>query len=150
MEERKKQMWVPVMDTVEIGWTFFQGILLAGPFPVPQDLDFGQYRTGALEPNSWCTECGGRLTSVYPDCTTGTCWFCARHKGCLNCDMCGCETGLLGDWVDGTRLVVDSLNLDFHNMGTFFISGINGVRIVEHPRSDAPHDRLELRGIVRG
>ena len=160
MEQRKDQMWVTVMDTVEIGWTFLQGIgapegiSLAGPCPVPQDLDFGEYLTGTLEtlraPNSRCTECGGRLTTVCPDNTTGAYWFCSRHKGCLNCDMCGCEAGLLGDWVDGTRLVDDSLRLDFHDMGTFFISGINGVRIAEHPRSDAPHDRLEFRGTVRG
>ena len=133
---------------------FLQGISLAGPCPVPQDLDFGEYLTGALEtlraPNNRCTECGGRLTAVCPDCTVGACWFCARHEGCLNCDMCGCEAGLLGDWVDGTRLVDDSLSLDFHDMGTFFISGINGVRIAEHTRSDTPHDRLEFRGTVRG
>ena len=50
----------------------------------------------------------------------------------------------------GTRLVDDSLNLDYHDMGTFLISGINGVRITEHPRSDASHDRLEFRGTVCG
>ena len=87
---------------------------------------------------------------VCPDCTTGTCWFCARHKGCLNCDICGGEAGPSGDWEDGTRLVDDSLSLDFHDMGTFLISGIDGVRIVKHPRSDAPHDRLEFRVTVRG
>ena len=69
--------------------------------PVPQDLDFEKYLTGALEtlrsPNSRCTECGGRLTAVCPDFTVRACWFCSRHKGCLNCDMCGCEAGLLGD-----------------------------------------------------
>ena len=43
-----------------------------------------------------------------------------------------------------------SLSLDFRDMGTFLISGINEVRIAEHPRSDAPHDRLEFRGTVRG
>jgi hypothetical protein len=52
--------------------------------------------------------------------------------------------------VDGTRLVDDSLSLDFHDMVTFLISGIDGMRIAEHPRSDAPHDRLEFRGTVRG
>ena len=41
--------------------------------------------------------------------------------------------------------------LDFHDVGTFLISGINGVRIEEHPRdSDAPHDRVEFRGTVCG
>ena len=159
MEQRKELMWVAVMDAVEIGWTFLQGIgapegiSLVGPCPVPQDLDFGEYLTGAREtlrvPNNRCTECGGRLTVVCPGYTEGACWFCARHKGCLNCDR-GCETGLSGDWVDGTRLVDDSISLDFPNMGTFFISGIDGVRIAEHPRSDAPHDWLEFRGTVRG
>ncbi len=52
--------------------------------------------------------------------------------------------------MDGTRLVDNSLSLDFHDMGTFRISGIDGVRIAEHPRSDAPHVRLEFRGTVRG
>ena len=52
--------------------------------------------------------------------------------------------------MDGTRLVDDSLSLDFHDMGSFLISEVNGVRIAENPRSDAPHDRLEFRGIVRG
>ncbi len=43
------------MDTVETGWTFLQGIgapegiSLAGPVPVPQDWDFGEYLTEALE-----------------------------------------------------------------------------------------------------
>ena len=96
---------------------------------------------------------------VCPDYTEGACWFCARHKGCLNCDRgcetglsgdCECETGLSGDWVDGIRLVDDSLNLDFYDMGTFLISGIDGVRISEHPRSDSPHDRMEFRDTVRG
>ena len=52
--------------------------------------------------------------------------------------------------MDGTRLVDDSLSLYFHDMGTFLISEINGVRILEHPRSDTPHDRLEFKGTVRG
>ena len=52
--------------------------------------------------------------------------------------------------MDGTRLVDDSLNLDFHDMGTFLISGINGVRIPEHPMSNEPHDRMEFKGTVRG
>ena len=51
IEQRKELMWVAVMDTVEIGWTFLQGIgapegiSLVGPCPVPQDLDFGEYLT---------------------------------------------------------------------------------------------------------
>ena len=64
--------------------------------------------------------------------------------------MCGQEVDLAGDWVDGTRLVDDNLSLDFHDMGTFLISEINGVRIVEHPRSEVPDDRLEFRGTSRG
>ena len=160
MEQRKELMWMAVIDTVETGWTFLQGIgapegiSLAGPGLVPPNWDFGEYLTEVLEtlraPNSICTDCGGRLTSVCPNCTAGACWFCARHKGCLNCDICGGEAGLSGDWVDGTRLIDDSLSLDSHDMGTFLISGIDGVRIAEHPRSDAPHDRLEFRGTVRG
>jgi hypothetical protein len=35
-------------------------------------------------------------------------------------------------------------------MGSFLISEIRGVRLADWPRSDAPHDRLEFRGIVRG
>lgn len=64
--------------------------------------------------------------------------------------MCGRVVDLSGDWVDGTRLVNDSLSLDFLDMGSFLISEVDGVRIVETPRSDAPHDRLEFRVIVRG
>ena len=80
MEQRKEQMWVTVMESMEIGWTFLQGkgapegISLTGPCPVPQDFDFDrEYLTGALEtlraPNSWYREVGGRLTLVCPDCT---------------------------------------------------------------------------------
>jgi hypothetical protein len=35
-------------------------------------------------------------------------------------------------------------------MGSFLISEVRGVRITENLRSNAPHDRLEFRGIVRG
>ena len=55
MEQRKEQMWVTVMESMEIGWSFLQGIgapegiSLAGPCPVPQDFDFGDHLTGALE-----------------------------------------------------------------------------------------------------
>ncbi len=65
--------------------------------------------------------------------------------------MFGREIDLSGDWVDGTRvtrLVDDSLTLDFHDMGSFLISEVHGVRIEETPRSDAPHDRMEFRTIV--
>ena len=153
-------MWVPVMVSMEIDLFFLQGIgapeeiTIVGPNPVPHDFDFGEYLTGAMEtlrsPNNWCIDSGGRLTVVCPDCTTGTCWFCVRQKGYLNCDMCGREVDLLGDWVDGTRLVDDGLRLDLHDMGTFLISEVNGVRMSEHPRSETPHDRLEFRGTARG
>jgi hypothetical protein len=73
-----------------------------------------------------------------------------RHNGRLCCEICERETDLSGDWVDGTRLVDDSLSLDFHDMGSFLISEIRGVRLADRPRSDAPYDRLEFRGIVRG
>ena len=65
--------------------------------------------------------------------------------------MFGREVDLSGDWVDGTRvtrLVDDSLTFDFHDMGSFLISEVNGVRIEETPRSDSPHDRMEFRTIV--
>ena len=67
----------------------------AGPNPVRHDFYFGDHLTGALEtlrtPNSWCIDCGGRLTAICPDCTSGACWFCDRHKECLNFEMCGWE-----------------------------------------------------------
>ena len=99
---------------------------------------------------TWCEQCGTRFTVICPDCTAGACWFCARHKGLLCCEICEGETDLSGDWVDGTRLVEDSLSLDFHDMVSFLISEIRGVRLADSPRSEAPHDRLEFRGIVRG
>ena len=67
-----------------------------------------------------------------------------------SCEICERATDLSGDWVDGTRLVDDSLSLDFHDMGSFLISEVRGVRIAENPRSNAPHDRLKFKGIVRG
>jgi hypothetical protein len=83
MDQRKEVMWTAVMDTVETGWIFLQGIgapegiSLVRPDLVPQDWDFGEYLTEVLEtlrgPNSRCAECGGRLTAVCPDCTAGDC-----------------------------------------------------------------------------
>ena len=35
-------------------------------------------------------------------------------------------------------------------MFSFLMSEVGGVRITENPKSNAPHDRLEFRGIVRG
>jgi hypothetical protein len=71
MEQRKELMWTAVMDTVETGWIFLQGIgapegiSLAGPGLVPPNWDFGEYLTEVLEtlraPNSICTDCGGDL-----------------------------------------------------------------------------------------
>ena len=149
MEQRKEQMWVTVMESMEIGWSFLQGIgdpegiTLTGPNPIPIEFDFGEYLTSALEalrtPNNWFIDDGGRLPVVCPDCTTGTNCFCDRHKGCLNCEISGREvdlSDLSGDWVDGTRLVDDSLSLDFHDMVSFLISEVNGVRIEENPRSE--------------
>ncbi len=102
--------------------------------------------------NKWCEKCGGRFTAICPDCTTGACWFCARHLGRLCCEVCERETdrGISGDWIDGTRLVDDSLSWNYHDMGSFLISEVRGVRLGGNPKSDAPHDRLEFRGIVRG
>ena len=118
------------------------------------EFDLGDYLTRALDAlgalNKWCMHCGGRFTAICPDCTAGTCWFCARHKACLCCEICERETDLSGDWIDGTRLVDDSLSLDFHDMGSFLISEVRGVRISENPKSNVPHDRLEFRGEVRG
>jgi hypothetical protein len=87
---------------------------------------------------------------ICPECTGGTCWFCARHKGHLYYEIFKGDTDLAGDWVDGTRLVDDSLSLNFHDMGSFLISEIKGVRLAGSPKSEAPHDRLEFRDIVRG
>ena len=60
------------------------------------------------------------------------------------------KTDLSGDWFDGSRLVDDSLSLDFHDMGSFLISEVRGVRITGNPRSNATYDHLEFKGIVRG
>ncbi len=87
---------------------------------------------------------------ICSDCKAGTYWFCARHKGHLFCEICEWETDLSGDWVDGTRLVDDSLSLDFNDMGSFLISQIRGVRLEDSPRSDAPYDHQEFSGIVQG
>jgi hypothetical protein len=73
-----------------------------------------------------------------------------RHRGCLCCEICERETDISGDWIDGTRLVDDSLSLNYHDMGSFLISEVRGVRLAGSPSSDAPHDRLEFKGIVRG
>ncbi len=145
---------------MEIGWSLLRDlgapaeIPLAGPNPIPADFDLEDFLTRTLdkmgELNKWCEQCGGRFTAICTDCTAGACWFCARHKGRLCCETCERETDLSGDCVDGTRLVDDSLSLDFHDIGSFLISEIRGVRLADRPRSEAPHDRLEFRGIVRG
>ena len=47
IEQRKEYMWVTVMDTVEIGWTFLQGIGAPGDFAdrtVPRSSGFGFWR----------------------------------------------------------------------------------------------------------
>ena len=160
IESRKGKLCVATIESMEIGWSLLRvlgaptEIPLAGPNPIPADFDLADFLTRTLDGmdalNKWCEKCGGRFTATCPDCTAGTCWFCVRHKGCLCCEICERETDLSGDWVDGTRLVDDSLILDFHDMGSFLISEIRGVRLADRPRSDALHDRLEFRGIVRG
>ncbi len=86
------------------------------------------------ELNKWCVQCGGRFTAICPDCNSGACWFCERHKEHLFCEICERETDLPGDWVDGTRLVDDSLSLNFQDMGSFLISKIRGVRLADKGR----------------
>ncbi len=129
-------------------------IPLAGPNPIPADFDLADFLTSTLDSmdalNKWYEQCGGRFTETCPGWTEGACWFCVRHKGCLCCEICERETDLSGDWADGMRLVDDSLRLDFHDMGSFLISEIRGVRLADRTRSDAPYDRLKFRGIVRG
>jgi hypothetical protein len=160
IERRIDEHGVATIESVETGWSFLQGlgapveISLGGPNPIHMEFDLGDYLTRTLDTlgalNKWCMHCGGRFTVICPDCTTGACWFCVRHKACLCCKICERETNISGDWIDGTRLVDDSLSLDYHNMGSFLISEVRGVRITENPKSNAPHDRLEFRGIVRG
>jgi hypothetical protein len=89
--------------------------------------------------NKWCEKCGGRFTTICPDCTTGACWFCARHRGYLCCEVCERETDISGDWIDGTRLVDDSLSLNYHDMGSFLISEVRGMSLSGCPRSGALH-----------
>ena len=157
---RKGELCAATIESIEIGWSLLKGlgapaeITLAGPNPIPTDFDLEDFLTRTLDTlgalNKWCEKCGGRFTAICPDCTAGACWFCARHRGCLGCEVCERETDISGDWIDGTRLVDDSLSLNYHGMGSFLISEVRGVRLAGNPRSDAPHDRLEFRGIVRG
>jgi hypothetical protein len=160
IESRKGELCKATIESIEIGWSLLRGlgaqaeITLAGPNPIPTDFDLEVFLTRTLDTlgalNKWCEQCGGRFTAICPDCTVGACWFCARHRGRLCCEVYKRENDISGDWVDGTRLVEDSLSLDYHDMGSFFISEVRGVRLVDSPRSGAPHDRLEFRGIVRG
>jgi hypothetical protein len=157
---RKGELCVATIESIEIGWSLLRGlgapaeITFAGPNPIPTDFDLEDFLTRALDTlgalNKWCEQCGGRFTAICPDCTAGACWFCARHKGCLCCEVCERVTDISGDWIDGTRLVDDSLSLNYHDMGSFLISEVRGVRLAGNPRSEAPHDRLEFRGIIRG
>ena len=152
IESRKDELCVAMTESVENGWSFLRGlgapaeISLTGPNPIPGNFDLGDFLTRTLEKmgafNTRCEQCGARFTAIFPDCTAGTCWYCTRHKGRLCCEICEGVTDLSGDWVDGTRLVDDSLSLDFHDMGSFLISEIRGVRLVDRPRSETPHDRL--------
>ena len=92
---------VEVKVTVSLKWS------LLSPNPIPMDFDFGDHLTRSLEAlrllNRWFIGCGVRLTVVCPDYTSGTCWFCVRHKGCLNCEIIpvwtsGRSLGRLGGW----------------------------------------------------
>ena len=85
-----------------------------------------------------------------PVCDSGGCWFCVKSSGFLTCEICEHKAELSGAWVDGTILVDDSLSENFHKMGSFFISKIDGVRLAANPRSEETHDILEFRGLVRG
>jgi len=51
-----------------------------------------------------------------------------------------CETQRMPLVRDMTRLVDDSLSLDYHDMVSFLISEIRGVRLTDKSRSDVPHD----------
>ncbi len=160
IESRKGELCVAAIESIEIWWSLLRGlgapaeITLPGPNPIPTDFDLEDFLTRALDTlgtlNKWCEKCGGRFTAIRPDCTTGSCWFCARHRGCLCYEVCERETDVSGDWIDGTRLVDDSLSLNYHDMGSFLISEVRGVRLAGSPRSGAPHDLLEFRDIVRG
>ncbi len=81
-------------------------------------------------------------------CDSGGCWFCVKSSGCLT-GTCEHKTELSGSWTDGTKLVEDSLSENFHRMGSFLISKINGVRLAVNPRSEEVYDILEFRGLVR-
>ena len=62
MYQRKEQMWVTTMESMEIVWSLFQGIgaperiTMTGPNPIPLDFDFGEHLTGALEALRTLTE----------------------------------------------------------------------------------------------
>jgi hypothetical protein len=160
IESRKGELCVAAIETIEIGWSLLRGlgapaeIMLAGPNPIPTDFDLEDFLTRTLDTlgtlNKWCEKCGGRFTAICPECTAGACWFCVRHRGDLCCEVCERETDISGDWIDGTRLVDDSLSLNYHDMGSFLISEVRGVRLTGIPSSDVPHDRLEFKDIVRG
>ena len=55
IEQRKEQMWVTAMESMEIVWSFLQdlgapeGITLTGPNPIPMEFDFGVHLTWVLE-----------------------------------------------------------------------------------------------------
>ena len=132
IESRKGELCAATIETVEIGWSLLRGlgapaeITLAGPNPIPTDFGLEDFLTRTLD-------------------TLG-----ALNRGCLCCEVCERETDISGDWFDGTRLVDDSLSLDYHDMGSFLISEVRGVRLAGSPRSGVPHDLLEFRVIVRG
>ncbi len=127
IESRKGELCEASIESIEIGWSFLRGLgapeetTLTGPNPIPMDFDLEDFLTRTLDTlgalNKWCEKCAGRFTVILPDCTMTACWFCVRHRGCLCCKVCERETDISGDWIDGTRLVDDSLSLNFHDMG---------------------------------
>ncbi len=147
VEKTGETVWLTVSETLDIGWCFLQGvgvpkeILLSGPSPSPTGTTDQELFTWELEVlrtvDVRFTSCGGRYTTTYPVCDSGGYWFCAKSSDCLTCEICEHKVELLGSWVDGTKVVDDSLSENFHKMGSFLISKIDGVRLA------APEERQE-------
>jgi hypothetical protein len=76
VEKRGEEVWVVASETLDIGWSFLQGvgapkeIHLAGPSPSPTDNTAQELFTRELEVlrtvDVWCTSCGGRCTNEMP------------------------------------------------------------------------------------
>ena len=95
-------------------------------------------------------ELWGKMHSEMPSVRLRRMLVCVTSSGFLTCEICEHKAELSGSWVDGTKLVDDSLSENFHKMGSFLISKIDGVRLAANPRSEEAHDILEFRGLVRG